>query len=129
MLDLALPVRIYWNYKHRCYSIFQRGAVRASARQVHLTDVTFHVRESGRLKMIREGRKVIHAYACGRLRDYVHPSDTRDLETFEGDFVFYDPYRYEGFVTTGSLEPIDGSGAVRFDENGTRVLLERRLAA
>lgn len=129
MLDRNQPVRIYWNYKHRCYSIFQRGAVRASARQVHLEGVVFTVRESGRQKMLREGRKIIHAYASGRLADFVRPGDSRTLTPFHGTAVHYDPYRHGQFVVDADRTPVIRADAARFDEAGTRVLLAHELAA
>jgi hypothetical protein len=129
MIDPQQPVRVYWNYKHRCYSIFQGGAVRASARQVQLEDVTFRVRESGRQRMLREKRKVIHAFAIGRLVDFVHPSETRKLSPFSGTRIAYDPYRFPSFVDTDTHEPVLTAKAVRFDEEGTRAALAERLAA
>ncbi len=129
MIDPRQPVRIYWNFKHRCYSIFQGGAVRASARAVHLSDVEFRVREAARQRMVREGRKIVHAYAIGRLVDHVHPDDARRLAPFSGAPVSYDPYRHESFVYSDSQEAVHHVTAARFDESGVHVAAALPAAA
>jgi uncharacterized protein Veg len=130
MLDPTLPVRVYWNYKHRCYSLFQAGAVRASARQVQLVNVTFKVRENARQRMVRENRKIIHAYASGFLVDFVHPSDKdRDLAPFSGVSVSYDPYSNNSFVCGELSTPVHYASSMRFDESGMRITLDQPAAA
>ncbi len=71
VIDQNLPVRVFKNWKHGCYSIMQRGVVRASASQVRLTNVEFRVREAGRQRMLREKQKNVHAFAVGHLVDFV----------------------------------------------------------
>ena len=87
MLDPARPVRVFRNWKHHCWTIMQGGVLCASARQVRLADVAFRVRESGRQRMLRGHRKNVHAYAVGRLVDWVHPDDGRELDALEGRSV------------------------------------------
>lgn len=129
MLDPRQRVRVYWNYRHRCYSLFQGGAVRASARQVELAEVEFHVRESGRQKMLREKRKVIHAFAVGRLVGWVHPSEPRDLAPFFGTRVGYDPHVCGAFICLDSAEPVHCADAARFDEHGVHIAVSQPAAA
>ena len=111
-------MRVFKNFKHGCYSIMQRGVVRASARVVRLADVEFRVGEKGRQRMIRERRKNVHAFAVGHLVDYVHPSDSRDIAAPEGRGVFYDPYRFESFVDSETQSPIVTVRTAHFDEDG-----------
>lgn len=118
MIDKNLPVRVFKNLKHGCYSIMQRGVIRASAKQVRLCDVEFRVRESGRQRMLREKRKNVHAFAVGRLVDYVHPSDERELERMPGRGAFYDPYRFPSFVDRETNAPVLRVSAAHFDEDG-----------
>ena len=118
MIDRNAPVRVFKNLKHGCYSIMQRGVVKASARQVRLADVEFRVREAGRLRMLRERRKNVHAYAVGRLVDFVHPQETRDVEPMAGRTVVYDPYQFESFVDRDTRAPVRTASAARFDEHG-----------
>jgi len=118
VIDTNAPVRVFKNPKHGCYSIMQRGVVRASARQVRLADVEFRVREAGRLRMLRERRKNVHAFAVGRLVDFVHPDEGRDLEPMAGRAVVYDPYRFDCFVDGETWTPVTAASAVQFDEHG-----------
>ncbi len=118
VIDKNLPVRVFKNLKYGCYSIMQRGVIRASAKQVRLSDVEFRVRESGRQRMLREKRKNVHAFAVGRLVDYVHPGDARELVRMEGRDAFYDPYRYASFVDRETKAPVTSVRAAHFDEDG-----------
>ncbi len=119
MIDPNKPVRVFLNHKHRCYSIFQNGAIRASARQVRLEDVEFRVRESGREKMLRENRRTIHAFAVGRLVDHVHPSDReRDLGGLAGRKVRYNPREAGCFMDVQTREPVSNATLAQFDEDG-----------
>ncbi len=118
MIDKNLPVRVFKNLKYGCYSIMQRGVIRASAKQVRLSDVEFRVRESGRQRMLREKRKNVHAFAVGRLVDYVHPGDARELVRMEGRDAFYDPYRYASFVDCETKAPVTSVRAAHFHEDG-----------
>ena len=129
MIDTTLPVRVYWNYKHRCYSIFQAGAVRASASEVRLRDVEFRVRESGRRKMLEQGRKVIHAFAVGLLVDHVHPDNQRTLEPLRGRRAFYNPVEHSHFVDTVTLQPVHYADLAQFGPDGVRYWSEQKLAA
>jgi hypothetical protein len=65
-------VWVYRNLKHGkearpLYSIMRNGRVIARRHRVLLTDATFVVREGGRQRVIREGRKNVHAFVKGRL--------------------------------------------------------------
>lgn len=118
MIDLNKPVRVFRNWKHDCYSIMQDGRLKASARQVRLSDVEFRVRESGRQRMLRNQRKNVHAYAIGRLLDFVHPDDLRSLEGMSGRGIFYNPYEFTSFVDGETRAPVTFARAAHFDERG-----------
>ena len=95
-LDYYRPVRVYRNLNANCYSIKQDGVVKAHASQVVLDDVTWTVSEAGRQRVIRDGRKNVHAYAVGRLAVYAYALDA--------DAVYYNPYKVDGFrVADGGL--------------------------
>jgi hypothetical protein len=118
VIDKNLPVRVFKNLKHGCYSIMQRGVVKASAREVRLAGVEFRVREAGRQRTLREKRKNIHAFAVGRLVDYVHPSDSRRMEPMTGRSAFYDPFRFASFVDGETQAPVTSVSFAQFDEDG-----------
>jgi hypothetical protein len=124
MIDKDLPVRVFKNWKHGCYSIMQRGVIKASAKQVRLSGVEFRVREAGRQRALRENRKNVHAFAVGQLVDYVHPSDPRDMEPMVGRAAFYDPIRFPSFVDRDTKNPVTAVSAAHFDEDGIVYLLD-----
>ncbi len=118
MIDQQRPVRVFKNWKLGCYSIMQDGRLKASARQVRLADVEFRVRESGRRRMLEKGVRTVHAYAVGRLVDFVHPDETRDLDRMRGRGAFYDPRRYPAFLDSETKVPVIRAPAALFDERG-----------
>jgi hypothetical protein len=122
VLDPSRPVRVFRNWKHHCWTIMQGGVLCASARQVRLADVAFRVRESGRQRMLRGHRKNVHAYAVGRLVDWVHPDEGRELDVLEGRSVMYDAYRFATFVDSDTHAPVTTSAEVRLDEVGATYL-------
>lgn len=128
-LDPDRPVRVFRNWKRGCWSIMQDGVLHASARQVRLADVEFLVRESGRRRMLRERRKNVHAYAVGRLVDWVHPDEHRDTAALDGRGVIYDAWRFASFVDGETHAPVRRSGAVRLDEVGVTYLPDVLAAA
>jgi len=118
VINRNLPVRVFKNLKVGCYSIMQKGVIRASAKQVRLADVTFRVREAGRQRMLREQRRNVHAFAVGHLLDYVHPSDARELESMPGHGVYYNPHETGAFLDCESHTPVTTAGRVQFNEHG-----------
>jgi hypothetical protein len=62
-------VRCYWNLHARCWSIQDAKTRRVigHATRVLLRDVAFKVSEAGRQRVLREGRKNVHAFAVGEL--------------------------------------------------------------
>jgi hypothetical protein len=124
VIDTARPVRVFRNWKRGCWSIMQDGMLRASARQVRLADVDFLVRASGRERMLREGRKNVHAYAVGTLLDWVHPDDARELDALDGRTLVYDAYRWGSFVDRDSQAAVHESPAVRLHEAGVTYVPE-----
>ncbi len=118
MIDYNRPVRVFKNWKLGCYNIMQSGKLLTSARQVRLSGVEFLVRESGRKRMLHNGRRNVHAYAVGTLVDYVHPAESRDLGKLSGRGVFYDPYKFSSFVDDETKYPITAAEFAQFDESG-----------
>ena len=121
MIDPQQPVRVYRNWKHDCYSIMQDGLLRASAREVVLSDVRFVVRESGRQRMLARRTKTVHAYAVGTLVDFVHPDDGRALGNVHGRVVFYDGWRFPHFVDAQSLDPVFAADRVHLSAEVTYI--------
>lgn len=67
VIDKTKPVKVYKNLHKDMYSIQQDNVVVAHAETVFLQDVTFEVSQAGRERVIREGRKNVHAKVVGML--------------------------------------------------------------
>tara|TARA_R100001086_G_scaffold115082_1_gene58763 strand:- start:971 stop:1459 length:489 start_codon:yes stop_codon:yes gene_type:complete len=89
LLDLTRPVRVYRNLTRDCYSIQQGGIVKAHADSVVLEDVAWTVSQPGRRRVIRDGKKNVHAFAVG----YLVPTTTAAYAAP----VRYNPYKMDSF--------------------------------
>jgi hypothetical protein len=91
LIDPTKPVRVYRNLHRGCFSVKQ-GVVRFHANQVWLHNARFIVNETGRLRVLRERQKNVHAYVEGylSLRDGIVEFETT---------VSYNPYICGDFVT------------------------------
>jgi hypothetical protein len=105
-LDWNRPVKVYRNLNSRCFSIAQDDLVKAHADSIALDDVEWRVGEKGRLRVIREQAKNVHAYAVGLIADSFRAS--------RAERVHYNPYRDERF---------------NIERDGTRYMLRRSAAA
>lgn len=91
-----MRVAVYFNLHRRLFSVKalegpDKGRVIAHRDFVTLTDVTFRVREGGRQRVIREGRKNVHAFVIGTLG--------YSAEAWQAPAaVRYNPYRSGTFV-------------------------------
>jgi hypothetical protein len=102
LLDLTRPVRVYRNLNADCYSIQQDGLVKAHADSATLEDVAWKVGQKGRLRVIREQAKNVHAYAVG----YLVPATT----ALEAAPVKYNPYKMDSFrADNARLTKSDGA--------------------
>lgn len=86
-------VRVYWNLHRHCYSI-QDASTRLVidySDSLVLADVTFKVSEAGRQRVLREGRKNVHAFVVGTvISEYENPAQWWK--------VSYNPYKGRDFM-------------------------------
>ncbi|MBA4172816.1 MAG: hypothetical protein C0511_09230 [Hyphomicrobium sp.] len=91
-----MRVAVYFNLHRRQFSVKalegpDKGRVIMHRDFVALTDVTFRVREAGRQRVIREGRKNVHAFVIGTLgydaEGWAAPAAIRYNPYRRGDFV------------------------------------------
>ena len=99
-------VAVYRNLRKNCLSIQSReqenyGKIIGYCKSIFLKRPEFIVREKSRLRVLKEGRKNVHAFVVGRCPDLKLWSwQDRDI-TMGGNpttKVFYDPYKYSTFV-------------------------------
>jgi hypothetical protein len=124
VIDPQKPVRVIRNWKRDCYTILQNGLPQASAKQVRLADVEFQVRESGRNRMLSKRKRNVHAYAIGRLIEYTHPDEDRDIAMADGRGVAYYPYQRAAFVDIKTNATVNSAPFVDFHEDGVYYQVE-----
>lgn len=100
-----MKVFVYYNLHKKLFSIKSlegetKGRVIAHRYHVKLRDVTFKVYESGRLRVLKEKRKNVHAGVIG---EWIQ--DNQLLFNL-GRSITYDPYKYSSFVYVDTLEPV-----------------------
>lgn len=87
-------VQAYFNLRRKEFSVQRRNGkggwvVWFYTSELTLKDVTFRVSEASRQRVIREGRKNVHAYVRGTLVEAIPATPTA---------ATYNPYKYESFV-------------------------------
>ena len=87
--NYAEPVRVYWNFHRKCYSVQQNRLVVGYTDCISLVDVRFHVSEAGRQRVLKERKKNVHAYAIGTIKV---PEDV-----FWDVKIQYNPYLHKSF--------------------------------
>lgn len=100
-----MRVFVYFNLHKKLFSVKalegpNKGRVVAHAHDVFLQNVRFKVSEAGRLRVIREQRKNVHAGVVG---DW---SENLSVPVSEGSRVTYNPYKYTSFVTSENAQPV-----------------------
>ena len=86
-------VEVYWNLHKHTYSVRNKrtGRVVFHGSSFQLEDAKFAVQQGGRERVLREGRKNVHAFVRGYFYDRGHYTECSELVT-------YNPYKYENFV-------------------------------
>ena len=98
---MAANYYIYRNLTKGVFSIKYKGIIIEHLENLIATDVTFKVSEKGRLRVLKESRKNVHAY--------VVCSSYKPLHGVVGAFtnlVYYNPYELSSFVTKANNGPI-----------------------
>jgi len=83
------PVRVYWNFHRKCYSVQQNRLVIGHTDCIFLVNVRFHVSEAGRQRVLKERKKNVHAYAIGTIK--IPENVFWDVK------IQYNPYRHKSF--------------------------------
>jgi hypothetical protein len=84
-----------------------------------LADVTFKVSEAGRQRVIKEKRKNVHAYICGKLllctkvdNDTLFNNLDFHFDMLESTVVSYNPYKHKDFRTDGDYSIEESESAL-----------------
>jgi hypothetical protein len=106
------PVRIYWNFHRKLYSVQSkvngRWKVVGHTQHLALLAPTYKVSQAGRARVLREKRKNVHAFIYGTLFLDMNFHIYNFLNQSYGKLIRYNPYQsdcFEARVTDGA-EPI-----------------------
>lgn len=106
-------IEIYYNLHKHCLSYREIGGRVQHASVIIVNNVRLAVQPAGRERVLREGRKNVHAFVRGTPA-YIRPLDFTD----DGDLtvanmqrqgyrpVTYNPHKFESFVYADTHEPI-----------------------
>jgi hypothetical protein len=119
-------VFVYWNLHRKCWSVRaeqgpDKGRVIAHTDHLTLANVQFRVSEAGRQRVLREGRKNVHAGCVGEWcrGGYIEPveGDTRVRYSPQEGPHFYRETRTP-WGPTGGRAPLDAAALVSLTEAG-----------
>ena len=118
-----MKIEVYYNLHKQLFSVKSRqkddyGKVIRHTLGVVIISPTFAVRQAGRLKVLKEKVKNVHAFVRGEeLLDYIIPSGNRRLVT-------YNPYKHEHFVFTDTEERIYSADMAILTQSGDKPVIE-----
>ena len=97
-------VFVYYNLHKKCWSVRSKatGRVIYHTNTIHLQDITCKVSEAGRLRVLKEQRKNVHAGIEGT----VWAPNPHRLQPHTWEEITYNPYKYETFVHKTTQEPV-----------------------
>ena len=102
-------VFVYWNLHKNCFSVKaltgeQRGRVVAHLDSLEMREVKPRVSQAGRLRVINEKKKNVHAGLVGYILALEAPEIFGNL--------YYNPYELESFINRNTGEYWNGSDSV-----------------
>lgn len=103
-------VEVYWNLHKDMWSVRKaHGRVLNHTNYIVLHDVDWVVQQAGRRRVLKEGKKNVHAFGRGYLGKAL-PSTKCIWEAV----VKYNPYKYDCFVRKHTETPLYNSGYAVF---------------
>lgn len=107
-----MKVFVYYNLHKGCWSVKalegkRAGYVVAHRTKLQIRDATFKVSQAGRLRVLAEKRKNVHAGVVGQWEPYEQDYDT---------VISYNPYKYEHFYKKSNDEAVYAADAVAFND-------------
>ena len=112
-IDITKKVFVYKNLNQDCWSSKQGGLVKIHATELNLHTCMFKVNRNGRLRVLRERRKNVHAGIKGYMSESTWDTYPEDLF----DEVTYNPYKHESFVMKDTEAPRWFANQVRLQPN------------
>ncbi len=103
-------IRSYWNVHKNLFSVqdYKTGRVIDRANDLFLINPSFIVRQGGRERVIKEGKKNVHAFVVG-YRPSRFTAEEWDVYYIQGKTwrdVTYNPYKNDTFVFAKTQESV-----------------------
>lgn len=97
-----MRVEVYFNLHKKTFSVrsCETGRVLLHTDEVHIENPEFVVHQSGRNRVLSEGRKNVHAFVRGDAAFFRY-TNRPPLDT-----LTYNPYKYVSFVDKKTEEPV-----------------------
>jgi hypothetical protein len=97
-LNADCKVEVYRNLHKKCYSIRQNKLVIAYSDNFYISDVILKVSEKGRLRVLKEKRKNVHAILEGYIVEVYNVQLIKKL--------YYNPYKTSTFIDFDTKIPV-----------------------
>jgi hypothetical protein len=99
-----MRVEVYFNLHKYVWSVrsAKTGRVILHTDKVHIRDPEFVVRQAGRERVLREGKKNVHAFVRGEATYF----DDFDPNYLDYTLVSYNPYKFDTFVDVTDTMPV-----------------------
>ena len=105
-----MRVEAYYNLHKNVFSIRHMGRVIQHTKMAVIKDAEYIVRPAGRAKVLREGKKNVHAFVRGEWLGMNLGMIMSCLPHHDrGKRVIYNPYKYSTFVEALTDEPVHAS--------------------
>ena len=100
--DLGRKVKVYYNLHRHCWSVqdYKTRRVIGHCDSLSLKECSFKVSDAGRARVLKEGKKNVHAFVVGFLVSYelFTPEHCLDRQ------ITYNPYKYDSFVLAQDVQ-------------------------
>jgi len=91
-----MKVDVYFNFHKKVFSVRHKGKVVDYTKSIMLEGVKFVVQKAGRKRVLKEGRKNVHAFVRGVIHEpWVDGVTTTE---YKSTSVSYNPYRSGNFT-------------------------------
>lgn len=84
-------VKVYFNSHKKLWSIKIKNKPVIHKKEIYLKNISFKVYEKGRMKVLKEKRKNVHAFVCGEVTSKFKADNMKK--------AYYNPYKTETFVS------------------------------
>jgi len=106
-----MRVEVYFNLHKKTFSVrsCRTGRVIHHTDEVHIENPKFVVRKSGRERVLREGKKNVHAFVRGDItvfNDFDYIKVGFDPDYLDYTLVSYNPYKFDTFVDVIDTRPV-----------------------